>query len=205
MRAAIVNASASYDPSVDWSAGFQRASELAREALTLDGSYAHAYLVLAAATAGRRRWRQAIDDAEKAASLAPYRPSYLVGAGITCCASGAWDRGAELIEQGLRLNPSLPGHMHTWLAVRHLVRGDDAGALAEASLLPSEGYVWGPLYRAMALSGLGYLDEAREELQQVRQQRPDIASDPGSYLTARMNLTDEQLRRLVGSVDRLRP
>jgi TolB-like protein len=204
MRAAIVNSSISYDPSVDQSAELQRAAALAREALTLDGRSVHARLVLAAATASRRRWRQAIEEAEIAASLAPYRPSYLVGAGITICASGAWDRGAALIQQGLRLNPSLPGHMHTWLAVRALVQGDDAAALAEASLLPTEGYVWGPLYRAMALSGLGYLDEARDELAQVRAQRPDIAANPASYLTSRMNLTAEQLDRLVGRIERLR-
>jgi hypothetical protein len=55
----------------------------------------------------------------------------------------------------------------------------------------------------MALSGLGYLDEAREELAEVRRQRPDMAADPGAYLAGRMNLTDEQLTRLVGSIARL--
>jgi TolB-like protein len=203
MRAAIANSSLSYDPSVDPSAELHRATALAREALTLDGSYVHARLVLAAAAASRRRWTQAIDEAALAASLAPYRPSYLVGAGITICACGEWDRGAALIKQGLQLNPSLPGHMHTWLAVRELVHGDDAAALAEATLLPTEGYVWGPLYRAMALSGLGYLDEARDELAQVRAQRADIAADPGSYLSFRMNLTDDQLTGLVARIARL--
>jgi hypothetical protein len=56
----------------------------------------------------------------------------------------------------------------------------------------------------MALSGLGYLDEARDELAQVRAQRPDIAANPASYLTSRMNLTAEQLDRLVGRIERLR-
>jgi TolB-like protein len=203
MRAAIVNASLSHDPSLDLTAELQRVVALVGEALTLDGSYVHAYLVLAAAAGSRRRWQQAVDEAEKAVSLAPDRPSYLVGAGITICAAGNWDRGAALIERALHLYPSLPGHMHTWLAVRHLVQGDDAAALGEASLLPTDGYVWGPLYRAMALSGLGYLDEAREELAEVRRQRPDMAADPGAYLSSRMNLTDEQLSRMVGSIARL--
>jgi TolB-like protein len=203
MRAAIINASVSYDPTLDLRAELQRVAVLVGEALTLDGSYAHAYLVLAAAAGGHRRWRQAVEDAEKAVSLAPDRPSYLVGAGITICAAGEWDRGAALIERALHLYPSLPGHMHTWLAVRHLVQGDDAAALAEASLLPTDGFVWGPLYRAMALSGLGYLDEAREELAEVRRQRPDMAADPGAYLAGRMNLTDEQLTHMVGSIARL--
>ena len=39
----------------------------------------------------------------------------------------------------------------------HLVEEDYARALSEASLLPAEdGYLWGPLYRGMALSALGY-------------------------------------------------
>jgi hypothetical protein len=55
----------------------------------------------------------------------------------------------------------------------------------------------------MALSGLGHIDEAREELALVWTQRPDIAADPRTYLSTRMNLTDEQLRRLVTSLERL--
>jgi tetratricopeptide (TPR) repeat protein len=203
MRAAIVNASISYDPALDLRAELQRVAALVGEALTLDGNYVHAYLVLAAAAGSRQRWQQAVEEAEKAVALAPDRPSYLVGAGITMCAAGEWDRGAALIERALHLYPSLPGHMHTWLAVRHLVQGDAAAALAEASLLPTDGYVWGPLYRAMALSGLGYLDEAREELAEVRRQRPDMAADPGVYLSSRMNLTDAQLTRMVRSITRL--
>lgn len=204
MRAAIANAALSYDAAADRRVELDRAESLAREALARDGSNAHALLVLAFAARERRQWDLAIGTAEKAVAVAPCQPSYLVGAGITICASGGWDRGASLIEEGMRLNPGMPAHNRTWLAMRHLVAGDDAAALAEACVLPTEGYVWGPLYRAMALSGLGYLDQARAEAAVVQRSRPDIWADPESFFIRRMNVTDEQLRHLVESLERLR-
>ena len=146
-------------------------------------------------------WDLAIEHAETGARLAAYQPSYLVGAGITVSGAGEWQRGGELIRLGHRLHPGLAGHTHTWLAVGHLVHEDHARALTEASLLPSTGgFVWGPLYRAMALAGLGHTEQARAELAVARPMRPDAVADPATFFAQRMRLTPQQLDHLVALV-----
>lgn len=197
MRAALANAVHIYGMG-DKEVELQRAETLAREALTLDGENVHAHLVLGSVARDRGHWQVAIAHAERAAELAPYRPSYLIGAGITLSGAGEWRRGCDLIRTAHRLHPGLSGHTHAWLAMGHLVEADYARALAEASLLPAEdGYVWGPLYRAMALSGLGHRDEALAEAAKVRAMRPDVLDDLGGYLSGRMRLTDAQRTRLA--------
>ena len=67
--------------------------------------------------------------------------------------------------------------------------------------LPAEGgFVWGPLYRAMALAGLGHAEQARAEVEQVRGMRPETVDDPAAFLSSQMNLAPEQLDRLVALV-----
>jgi TolB-like protein/tetratricopeptide (TPR) repeat protein len=197
MRAALANASYIYGIG-DKDAELDRAEALAREALAIDGSHVHAHLVLGSAARDRGQWQVAIEHADTAARLAPFHPSYLVGAGITLSGAGEWQRGPALIREAHRLHPGLSGHTHAWLAMAHLVEEDYARALSEASLLPAEdGYLWGPLYRGMALSGLGYAEQAGMEFDRVRVLRPDVVADPGSYLNSRMRLTREQVARLV--------
>lgn len=201
MRAALANASYTYGVG-DKDVEIDRAEALAREALAIDGSNAHAHLVLGSAARERAYWHVAIEHAETAARLAPFHPSYLVGAGITLSGCGEWGRGSELIREGHRLHPGLSGHTHSWLAMGHLVEEDYARALSEASLLPSEdGYMWGPLYRAMALAALGYAEQSQAEAERVRAMRPEVLADLGGYLSSRMRLTQDQAVRLDALID----
>lgn len=200
MRAAVANAGQAFGLG-DRDAQLSLAAALAREALSIDGGNAHAHLVLGSVAHYRGEWDLAIEHAEQAVVLAPDHPSYLVGAGNTLCGSGRWDRGAELIREAHRLHPGLTGRTRTWLAARHLVRGDDARALGEASRLPAAGgFVWGPLYRAMALAGLGHLDQAGAEAEEVRRMRPEVLDDPAAYLDGQMRLSADQRDRLVSLV-----
>ncbi len=196
MRGALANASYIYGVGGE-DAELDRAEALAREALALDGGNVHAHLVLGSAARDRGQWQVAIDHADTAARLAPFHPSYLVGAGITLSGAGEWRRGSALIREAHRLHPGLSGHTHAWLAMAHLVEKDYPRALSEASLLPSDdGYLWGPLYRGMALSGLGYDEQSRIEAERVRVMRPDVVEDLGGYLSGRMRLTPEQQSQL---------
>ena len=198
MRAALANASYIYGIG-DKDAELDRAEALAREALALDGSNVHAHLVLGSAARDRGQWQVAIEHADTASRLAPFHPSYLVGAGITLSGAGEWQRGSSLIREAHRLHPGLSGHTHAWLAMAHLVEEDYPRALSEASLLPAEdGYLWGPLYRGMALSALGYAEQSRAEAERVRAMRPEVLEDLGGYLSGRMRLTPQERARLGG-------
>lgn len=200
MRAAIANTmSVMGDDGRE--AQLDRAEALAREALVRDGGNVHAHLTLSYPLLQRGQVDLAIELIESAARLAPYQPFYLSTSGMALIACGEWQRGSDLIRQAFRLNPGLSGQTHGWLAFAHLVQGNDERALAEASLLPSEGdYLWGPLFRAMALSGLGYDAQAQAEAVRAREIRPDVMDDPGAHLSSVFRLTDDELARLVALV-----
>ncbi len=200
MRAALANTTSLYE-FADRDAELDRAEALAREALMRDDSNVHAHLVLSYPLVQRGQFDVGIELVETAARLAPYQPFYLSTAGMALLICGQWQRGSALIREAFRLHPGLSGQTHGWLAFAHLAEANYERALAEAALLPSEGdYLWGPLFRAMALSGLGYPDQAWAESVRAREIRPDVMDDPGAHLSSIFQLTDEELTRLVALV-----
>ena len=138
------------------------------------------------------------------ARLAPYQPFYLSTAGMALVVCGEWERGSAHIRESLRLNPGQSGQTYSWLVMSDLALGDYERALAEAAMLPAEGeYLWGPLFRALALSGVGYPDQARAELVKAREMRPDAMADVAAHLSSVFRFTPEELERIVGLLDDL--
>lgn len=204
MRGALANAAAVQGHSLDRAADTDLAEGLAREALALDGRNAHAHLVLAGALRTRRSWAGVIAHAETAAQLTPHRPINVVTSGLLVCAAGDWTRGLELVRDALAINPGLPGHAHLWPALGGVLAGDYATALAEATLVDVSGEVWGPLYRCLALSGLGHDDEAGAELSRLLVTEPAFLDEAEARFRADLNLADEQVDRILTLLDKAR-
>lgn len=196
MRGAVANA-AVLQGCGDADSDTDLAEALAREALGVDAGSAHAYLVLGGAARTRHRWAQCRQFADAAAALAPWQPTNLVSAGLLHASAGAWDEGLALIEEGLRLNPRLPVHVHLWLALGNVILGNYDRALGEATLIDVDGEVFGPLYRALALSGLGDLEGAGAEIVRLRAIDPGFLDDVEGRFTAALNLTPEQVSRIA--------
>lgn len=198
MRGAVHNAEANQGAagsSREWE--LSRAETLALQALELDPQNAAAHLVLGGTAWQRQDWRQAHEHAARAVRLAPCQPTVLMSAGTIIAVSGDWDTGSQVMRKGFRLNPLHAGYAHAVPALTCLIAGDDAGALAEASMVHAPGQLWGPLYRALALAGLGYLDQAWTEMSQVLEIEPGFLDDPANYFTSGARLSAEQLATLM--------
>jgi adenylate cyclase len=174
-----------------------RAEGLAREALGVDSDNAQAHIVLCNVAMIREQWDIAAAHASTAAALAPFHPSTLMAAATALALSGDWRRGPALMRESFRLNPRHPGTYHVLPALGRLLEDDDAGALAEASVVHAPGQLWGPLYRALALGGLGHLDQARSEMDQVLEIDPTFLDDPAAYFGTGMRCSDEQMTILL--------
>lgn len=174
-----------------------RAESLAREALGADSHNAQAHIVLANVAMIREQWDIAALHASTAAELAPFHPSTLMAAATALALAGDWQRGPALMQESFRLNPRHPGTYHVLPALGRILEDDDAGALAEASLVHAVGQLWGPLYRALALGGLGHVDQARSEMEQVLEVDPTFLDDPGAYFRSGMRCSDEQMATLL--------
>jgi adenylate cyclase len=174
-----------------------RAESLAREALGVDSHNAQAHIVLGNVAMIREHWDIAAQHATTAAELAPFHPSTLMAAATALALSGDWQRGPALMQESFRLNPKHPGTYHVLPALGRLLEDDDAGALAEASLVHAPGQLWGSLYRALALGGLGHLEQAWGEMDQVLEIDPTFLDDPGAYFRTGMRCSDEQMTALL--------
>ena len=145
MRGVIHNAEAdqSLTP-IERARSLRSAERLARAALAMDPDSASAYVVLGGTACQRQQWDLAHRHATRAADLAPWSPTVLMSAGTVMALAGDWKRGVETLREGFRLNPLHPGHAHSVSALACLIGGDDAGALAEASLVHVPGQLCGP-------------------------------------------------------------
>lgn len=204
MRGSTRAVMAAYGISTDPPADLAAAEQLARQALAEDPGSAHAHTVLGTVALIRHQWDLARKHAADAAAASPFHPTFLATAGTLIADSGDWERGTALLRESLRLNPLHPGYMHTLLAQERIMADDDAAALAEASLIHAPGETWGPLFRAMALAGLGHTDQARHEMDEVLSIEPTFLDDPAATFTRYANLTDEQLGSLLRRLEPFR-
>ena len=197
MRGSVLSVMAAYGLVDDAEQSFVQADDLAREAIAGDPNLFLPHMVLASTAVGRQRWDEAVAHADTAVQMAPEHPTALASAALVCLRANDWARASAWAEQALRLNPGLPAYLRVLLAVDCLLRDDDAGALAEASLVDVPGMEWGPLYRGLALSGLGRVEEAARELEEAARIKPEIGEDPRAYLLGGLRLDDQQLDALL--------
>lgn len=177
------------------------AEALARESLVTQPDNSLALCVLATVALGRHQWEVARLQAAEAARRAPWHPTTVISAGSILALAGDLPGGAAVLRDALKLHPSHPGYMRAHLAVERLVAGDAAGALAEASVITSPGYVWGPLYRAMALAAMGHVDQAWHDLDEALLLEPRVLEDPVELFTRYTLLDDQQLATLVAYLE----
>lgn len=178
----------------------ERAERYAREALALNPRSGHAHCALGTIAMPRDQPELAVHHGRQAFAFNPDHPSIAATAGMLVAYGGEWDEGIAIFRRALALQPGHPGQWHAVLAADRLMAGDDAGALAEASMIPDSGVPWGYLRRALALAGLGHLDQAQQEFDQVLRMAPDFLDDPYTSMGGNRLLSRERLAPLLERV-----
>jgi TolB-like protein/predicted TPR repeat methyltransferase len=143
-----------------------RALEAVRQALQLDPDNAFGTLILAEVYYFRQNLGAFRAAAEKAIRLNPYDSDSMAMIGILLSYGGEWERGAELAERAMSLNPNHPGWYRMGIVFDQLRRGDYEAALATAQRVDLPLYFTDPLVRALAHAYLGQLPEARQAAQE---------------------------------------
>jgi len=115
-------------------------------------------------------------EADRALALNPLDASMKAYLGLLTAASGEWDRGCQMVDSAMQLNPNCPGYFYfagCWNAYRQGRYGDVLEAVARINM-PTYFHV--PAIRAAALGQLGRRDEAQKALQDLLALRPDFAA-----------------------------
>jgi adenylate cyclase len=153
-----------------------------------------AFLVKGELAAGR-------SEAEKALELNPDSFVYLEWIGWLLALLGDWDRGIGLIRRSMERNPNyIPVAAHA-LWADHLRRGEIEAAYQTALLFRDATFFWRALMRACCLGHLGRAAEAKHELAELRQRKPDFVSR-GRVLIGRHIKFPELFERVVEGLAR---
>ena len=170
--------------------------ELAREAAAADPSAGLPRVALGMVALLREDYVAAGHHGHEAAIRGPHHPTVLLAAATLTCLAGRWEEGEALAREAIRLNPRHPGDSRWLLALARLLDDDPAQALAEASLVHTPGQIWGHLYRAMSLGGVGHPEQAAMEMRHVVELDPLFLEDPMAPFRAGMRLTPEHAATL---------
>lgn len=111
--------------------------------------------------------------AERVVALNPLHTTSVALVGLMLAYAGEWERGVELVEHAMDLNPHLPGWVHYPLATNHYRKGAFEKALVQAKHASLTQFVWTPLCVAVAAGQLGLAADARAALEAIRKQHPE--------------------------------
>jgi tetratricopeptide (TPR) repeat protein len=143
-----------------------RALEAARQAVTLEPDNAYANFVLAEVFYFRQELGSFKASAEKAIALNPYDSDAMAMTGILMGYGGDWERGVELANRAMALNPNHPGWYRFGIVFYQLRQAEYEAALETALRINLPMYFADPYVRAVAHANLGHAREAEQAAQE---------------------------------------
>jgi TolB-like protein/class 3 adenylate cyclase/cytochrome c-type biogenesis protein CcmH/NrfG len=173
-----------------------KALDAAERALAIDPRNQQGQYGLAYAYFARRELESFMVNIEKVVRLNPNNGYYLGAAGWTIALSGQCDRGRELFDKAVKLNPYHPGWMLYPFIVCHYWADEYELALAEAHNLGLPDFFWTPMMFAAIYGQMGRTKEAQEALADALKLNPDLAERPHFYIGAFV-VPEEFINKLV--------
>jgi tetratricopeptide (TPR) repeat protein len=169
--------------------------DAARRAVSLDPGDAEAHSVLAAALAERGEIAPAKASFDTSLRLAPNAFEILARYAGWAAELGEAERGAEMADRAVRLNPNFPtwsAQIFGWI---YFVVGRHEDALQMLNRLTPENYgAWGWVARAGALASLGRTAEAEATVRQALERFPDLTIEGYVYAES---LNSDTRRHLI--------
>jgi TolB-like protein len=144
-------------------------------AIELDPNLSKAYRGLSQAMHLKGEVRQALALARQAFELGPSEPDSYLFLAVALFESGELNEAIRMIDQALELHPLPPSYYAYFHATFLWANEQFAEALeeADACLRKAPQFALAEVYRALALVGLGRLDEAKDQIARCRA-RPSL-------------------------------
>ena len=187
---------------VDMDNNYKLANEAARRAVRLDPSDAEAHAVYAMSLGYTNDLVGAKAEFDVALRMAPNQFEILTFYISWASTFGEAERGAQLVQEAVRLNPSYPMWAARSFAFAYFMAGryDDASRMMDRLETKTLG-TWLWPYRAGAFAALGRDVEAKAAVQEALKWYPDITiegttNEPGYSAAERKRLTETM--RLAG-------
>ena len=152
----------------------EQALQLARRAVDANPLNHRAYQALAWALCYRKEFDSCRHAAERTVALNPMDAGAMAYVGQTIAYGGGWERGCELLNRAMQLNPHHPGWYRYALFLNAYRQADYRGALDIALKMNMPGVSLMYVALAAASGQLGELEAAREAVRELLALRPDF-------------------------------
>jgi TolB-like protein/DNA-binding winged helix-turn-helix (wHTH) protein len=159
----------------DFESSFKLAAEAAERAVMLDPSDAEAHAVLGFSYGDRNDLVRAKMEFDTALRMAPNQFEILTFYAFLASSFGEPQRGAEMVDQAIRLNPNYPMWSTRSFAAAYFMAGRYEDALRMQDQMDPENYgrrMW--VYRPAALAATGRMAEAKAVLAEALKWFPDL-------------------------------
>ena len=153
-----------------------RALAAAQRAVDLAATHALGHYALATVYFFRKEMINFRVEAERALALNPLDASARAYLGLLIAATGEWDRGCQMVESAMQLNPNCPGYFYFARCCNGYRQGRYAEVLEAVARMNMPTYFHTHALRAAALGQMGRQEDARKALQDLLALRPDFAA-----------------------------
>ena len=172
------------------------ALRLAREGVQLEPGNQLSHLALARGHFLQNQSDQALNDIETALSLQPESLLFMDGIGYLLILMGQWDRGEQLVQKAIRLNPYYRLYARYGLWLNAFRQQEYTRALEETEWIAEIGDFWGPLARAATLGQMACPGKGQEEVKRLLALKPDF-TERGRLLIGHAVKFPEIAERLI--------
>jgi len=150
------------------------ALHLAREGVRLEPGNQLSLIALAQAHFLRNELDLALNEIEVALALQPESLLFMDTIGYMLMLLGEWDRGEQLLQTSIRLNPFYRIYTRYGLWLNAFRQQDYKRALEETEWIAEIGTFWGPLARAATLGQMARPGNAHEEIGRLQVLKPNF-------------------------------
>jgi len=172
------------------------ALHLAREGAMLTPGYQLGHLALARAHFLQNDLKQALSDVEAALALQPESLLFMDAIGYMLVLLGEWDRGEQLVQKAIRLNPFYRVYARYAIWLNAFRQQEYTRALEETEWIAEIGTFWGPLARAATLGQMACPEKGYEEVQRLLCSKPNF-TERGRFLIAHAIKSPETAERVI--------
>jgi len=153
-----------------------RALAAAQRAVNLAATHALGHYALATVYFFRKEMISFRVEAERALALNPLDASARAYLGLLIATAGEWDRGCQMVESAMQLNPNCPGYFYFARCCNGYRQGRYAEVLEAVARMNMPSYFHTHALRAAALGQMGRQEDAWKALQDLLALRPDFAA-----------------------------
>lgn len=163
------------------SQSMKRAEECAQKALSISDSTAKAQSLMCSIRTAQAKYDEALQYGEKAFAINPNDPTMIVRLGYAMRNAGRFDESIALFKNAMRICPYYPAYYLDMMVPSYLLTGRYKEAIDACELMldrSRKGEInpfFAHLYLTEAYAGLGRIDKAKAEAEEVLKIKPNFS------------------------------